>query len=145
MGANSVVAEDLVQETMARALSKADKLRDPGRLEHWMTRIMSNLYRDQYRRISPVTGYDFDYLTSAEGCHDEVNGRDLLRHITNALQQLSAVHRDVIQLIDMGDYSYAETARILGVPLGTVMSRLSRARAQMRELLLSQGITSACA
>ncbi len=128
------MAEDLVQETLVRALDKLDSLRDEARLAFWLTRIMANLFRDQFRRQREDTGQDADPVT--EETPEETAGRSqLIQHTREAIIALSEDHRQIITLVDLAGFSYADTAQILDVPVGTVMSRISRARKRLRKLL----------
>ena len=137
---DSDIADDLVQETLARALSKVETLRDEARLQVWLTQIMANLYRDQFRRVRPETGLEVDALTGADDPEQSVNRSQLVARMREALGRLGDDQRQVLTLVDIAEFSYADTASILDVPVGTVMSRLSRARPRMRELLEQQGI-----
>jgi len=131
---NQHQAEDLVQETIARALAKLDTLREEARLAVWLTRIMANLFRDQFRKQKEETGQDFEPVS--EETPEEVTDRSLLVQRTRAaIDTLNDDHRQIITLVDLSGFSYADTAQILDVPVGTVMSRLSRARKRLREQL----------
>ncbi len=128
------LAEDLVQETMARGLAKIDTLREEARLQVWLTRIMANLFRDQFRKQKEETSQDFEPVS--EETPEEVTDRSLLAQRTReAIDSLNDDHRQIITLVDLSGFSYADTAQILDVPVGTVMSRLSRARKRLREQL----------
>ncbi|HHI77601.1 MAG TPA: sigma-70 family RNA polymerase sigma factor [Gammaproteobacteria bacterium] len=128
------LAEDLVQETQARALAKLDSLRDEDRLAVWLTRIMANLFRDQFRRQREETGQEMEPVH--EETPEEAAGRSqLVQRTREAIAALNDDHRQIITLVDLAGFSYADTALILDVPVGTVMSRLSRARGRLREQL----------
>jgi len=133
-------ADDLVQETLARALDKLDSLREESRLQVWLTQILANLYRDQFRRVQPETGLDADILPATGGPEDATERSQLIARTREAIEQLKHDQRQVLTLVDIAEFSYADTAAILSVPVGTVMSRLSRARQRMREILQQQGI-----
>jgi RNA polymerase sigma-70 factor (ECF subfamily) len=137
---DSSQADDLVQETLARALAKIDSLREQSRLQVWLTQILANLYRDQFRRIQPETGLEADILPAQGGPEDTTDRSQLIAHTRDAIDSLKDDQRQVLTLVDIAEFSYADTAAILGVPVGTVMSRLSRARRRMREILEKQGI-----
>ncbi|BAN70150.1 RNA polymerase sigma factor [endosymbiont of unidentified scaly snail isolate Monju] len=126
--------EDLVQETLARALDKLDSLRDETRLAAWLTRIMANLFRDQFRRQREDTGQDAEPVTE-ETPEEAADRSQLVQHTREAIAALNDDHRQIITLVDLAGFSYADAAQILDVPVGTVMSRLSRARGRLRELL----------
>lgn len=133
-------AEDLVQETLARALAKIDSLRDESRLRVWLTQILANLRRDLYRRVQPETGLDVETLSAADDPEQATDRGQLIIRTRRAIGLLNDDQRQVLTLVDLAEFSYADTATILDVPVGTVMSRLSRARRRMRELLEQQGI-----
>jgi RNA polymerase sigma-70 factor (ECF subfamily) len=133
-------ADDLAQETLARALDKMDSLRDETRLQVWLTQILANLHRDQYRRVTPDTGVEFDSLAADDDPETSVDRGQLIEQTRRAIASLGEDQRQVLTLVDLAEFSYADTAAILDVPVGTVMSRLSRARQRMRELLKQQGI-----
>lgn len=137
---DSYQADDLVQETLARALARVDNLRDEGRLQVWLTQILANLYRDHYRRIRPDTGLESDSLHADDDPEQAADRSQLLVRTRQAIEMLDDNQRQVLTLVDIAEFSYADTASILNVPVGTVMSRLSRARTRMRELLEQQGI-----
>lgn len=138
---DSHLADDLVQETLTRALSKLDSLREESRLRVWLTQILANFYRDQFRRVQPETGFDNDGLIAEDGDPEHAADRTLLITQTRqAIAMLNDDQRQVLTLVDVAEFSYADTAAILDVPVGTVMSRLSRARRRIREILEQQGI-----
>lgn len=137
---DSYQADDLAQETIARALAKIDGLREEARLQVWLTQILANLYRDQFRRIRPETGLDSDTLPTQDDPEQNADRSQLIARTRRAIDCLKDDQRQVLTLVDIAEFSYADTAIILSVPVGTVMSRLSRARARMREILEQQGI-----
>src|SRR3954468_16928052 len=122
-------ADDLVQDCLERALARWRLRRRDGNLRAWLFTIQRNLFLSGLRR-GRRRGPDVDInalaaVPSAEASQDsELMRRDVLAE----LDALSEEQRSVLLLVAVEDFSYAETARILGVPLGTVMSRLSRAR-----------------
>lgn len=136
---DAALADDLVQETLLLALDRAQQLREPERLKSWLCAILANRLRDHFRR---VRGHeDIDELDEAVLAHDETpetarEGMQLAERVRAEVARLPLGQRQVLTLVDLGEYSYAEVAEILQVPIGTVMSRLCRARAQLREKLL---------
>ena len=126
-------AEDLVQETFARAIEHAADLRDLGRLDVWVTRMLSNLYLDRVRR--PRREIDetdvYALADDAPGPEREVERQQAGHEIERALRQLKPETRQIITLVDIAGFSYSESARILDIPVGTVMSRLSRGRQRL--------------
>ncbi len=136
---DAALADDLAQETLTRALSRAVQLRDPARLRSWLFSILANCVRDHYRRYRETA--DIDALREgalvAEGTPEEAHaGAQLAARVRAEVARLPLGQRQVLSLVDLEGCSYAEVAEILGVPIGTVMSRLCRARAELRERLL---------
>ncbi|HEX2045164.1 MAG TPA: sigma-70 family RNA polymerase sigma factor [Gaiellaceae bacterium] len=132
-------AEDLVQDTYARAFRSWRSYTPGTNLRAWLMRILTNLNIDRGRREqrTPATQpmeegdyYLYNRLEEATGDDDEERIVERLSQ-DGVVQALAAVphdFRDVIVLVDIGDFSYAEAAQILDVPIGTVMSRLHRGR-----------------
>jgi RNA polymerase sigma-70 factor (ECF subfamily) len=133
-------ADDLVQETITRALAKIDRLRDETRLQVWLTQILANLRRDLYRRAQADIGLDPETLPGRDDPEHSADRNQLIARTRSAIAMLNDDHRQVLTLVDLAEFSYADTAAILDVPVGTVMSRLSRARRRMREILEQQGV-----
>lgn len=132
------VAEDLVQITVERALAARAGLDPDLRLEPWLIRILRNAWIDMTRR-SKTRGTEVDIFDAPEAA--TVDGRDvteaalMLDAAERALDALPPEQREVLLLVCYQEMSYAETAAILSIPAGTVMSRLARARAALaREL-----------
>jgi RNA polymerase sigma-70 factor (ECF subfamily) len=139
-------AEDLVQETFARAIEKRAQFVPGSNLRAWLCRILRNLYVDRWRRgkANPVG----ERLEDDEPAGDEIVVGDALRgdrelerlrgvvadDIEKALSELSADARSIV-LLDLEGFTQEELAEVLGCNVGTVKSRLSRARAKLRELL----------
>lgn len=128
-------ADDLVQDTLERGLRKIALWRRGSDLRAWLFAVMHNVYVNQMRaasaqsRAAPI---EFDIDAPAHAAVDEAAiARDLL----SALDRLAPEQREVILLVGLEQLSYEETARVLGVPAGTVMSRLSRARERLRALM----------
>ena len=127
-------ADDLVQECVERALTR-EHLYDPSRnLRTWLFTILRNLYLNKIRdeRARPVVSEaKFDELLAAPpgGSQFDVV---LARQVLTAMEALSVEHREVLLLVAVEGLSYRETAEIIGTPTGTVMSRLARAREQLR-------------
>lgn len=128
-------ADDLVQATLERAWSKSGSWPKVTDMRAWLFTLMHNLYVDQARRpgLTLVT-LDDDAMDAAATTtpHD---AHATLLDLQAALARLPAEHQEVILLVALEDMSYAEVAKALGVPIGTVMSRLSRGRERLRELM----------
>jgi RNA polymerase sigma-70 factor (ECF subfamily) len=130
---NTALADDLVQDTLERALRKLDLWRPDSDLRAWLFTLMHNLFVNHVRSSKPDTATleDSQDMPVAGGQMSALG----LRDIESALAALPAEQREVILLVALEQFGYAETAEILGVPVGTVMSRLSRAREKLRERL----------
>ncbi len=126
-------ADDLVQDTLERALGKFALWR-PGNLRAWLFSIMHNLFVNQVRAARPVDCPGDEALPDLPVRATQADALEL-RDLSAALQKLPAEQREVLLLVGLEDLSYAETAKALGVPIGTVMSRLSRGRERLRALL----------
>ena len=130
------LADDLVQDTLERAMAKFFLWRKTGRLESWLLTIMHNVFINQIKARAnrpPETVLDEMTVEPATrgGQSDQLEVRDL----DSALGHLPIEQREVLLLVALEELSYEETAKILDIPLGTVMSRLSRARERLRQLL----------
>ncbi|MBR1217907.1 sigma-70 family RNA polymerase sigma factor [Bradyrhizobium sp. U87765 SZCCT0131] len=127
---DSEIADDLVQDTLVRAL-RSERLFIGGDLRSWLYTILTNLNRNRRRSLArkpPMTPL-MDTAIDASGT--EAEGRD----IANALATLVEDQRAVLLLVVLEGLSYREVADIQGVPIGTVMSRLARARAHVKSYL----------
>jgi RNA polymerase sigma-70 factor (ECF subfamily) len=128
-------ADDLLQDTLERAWRRFYLWRSGSNLRAWLFTIMHNLHMNQVKAqpskwIRPGENEALDLpVTSTQERRLE------LRDLHNALGRLPAEQRDVILLIGLEQMSYEEAATVLGVPIGTVMSRLSRGREQLRVLM----------
>jgi RNA polymerase sigma-70 factor (ECF subfamily) len=133
-------AEDLVQDTLERALSRWILWR-PGNLRAWLFTIMHNIFVNQLRGSAPLD-YRPDELVPELPVRPEQEDGLGLRDLDKALQQLSVDQRETLLLITLEELSYDEAAKVLGVPTGTIMSRLFRARERLRIALQAQsGLT----
>jgi RNA polymerase sigma-70 factor, ECF subfamily len=144
-------AEDLVQETYARAFRSWRSYTPGTNLRAWLLRILTNLNIDRGRRsqrapdTQPLEEGDY-YLANkvAESQGEQALDQDRVVEqlsqdsIVHALAELQHDFRDVVVLVDIGEFSYADAAQILDVPIGTVMSRLHRGRRQLKSKLAEE-------
>jgi RNA polymerase sigma-70 factor (ECF subfamily) len=133
---NRADAEDLIQDCLEIALTKQESLQDRSKLRGWLFSILNNLFlmrlRTKARRGSALPIEEFaDHLAASVPPDDRIAATDLGR----AMGKLSVEHRQILLLINVEGQNYQEVADILGVPIGTVMSRLARARERLRALL----------
>jgi len=145
-------AEDLFQELLIKAFGKLDELVNIDQPGPWLCRVMYNLYVDDRRRFARQRIHTVeeghlpgDGLAGLPGPDDPVynNQRiEQLQRLDKALAQLSDEHRLVVLLHDTEGYKLAEIQDLTGVPMGTVKSRLHRARARLRDILTADGTFS---
>lgn len=128
-------ADDLVQDTAERALTRMRAFRADTNLRAWLLTILRHLYVDQLRARREIAVNDEDapwlQLEVPSGQVDSL----VLRDVQRMLYRLPFEQREVLLLVCVEELSYQEVSAVLGVPAGTVMSRLSRAREHMRSLL----------
>jgi RNA polymerase sigma-70 factor (ECF subfamily) len=124
-------ADDLVQDTLERAVRKFHLWR-PGDLRAWLFSIMHNVFINQLksRKISPDVELDDSFAAPVSS----VSRTDVL-DLQRGLLGLAPEQREVVLLIALEDMSYADVSRALGIPMGTVMSRLSRGRERLRRAM----------
>ncbi|MGB0100370.1 MAG: RNA polymerase sigma factor [Nocardioides sp.] len=136
-------AEDLVQESLIRAFRALDRF-DGRHPRAWLLTIMRNTNVNLHRRQRPVTVDDWELIHSsrpafgtpqAPPAEDVYVSEELHEELQAAVSALDPRFRSTLVLVDVHDLSYAEAAAVLGVPVGTVMSRLSRARDRVRKSL----------
>ena len=126
-------AEDLVQESLARAIAAADSWRPGTDLRAWLFTILHNAHVSQARKAKVRREAAMELAEPLEPARQPQRAE--LRQVLEALGQLPEPQRQPILLIALAELSYAEAARLLEVPLGTFMSRLGRGRAALRRLL----------
>ncbi len=125
-------ADDLVQDCLERAISRWYLRRRDGDLKAWLFTIQRNLFLSGVRqRARRGTNLRLDDLSVDPSTDDHMVSRLALKDALAGLETLPEEQRSVLLLVGVEDFSYEETARILAVPVGTVMSRLSRARARL--------------
>lgn len=143
LSGDAALADDLVQDCLERALTKSH-LYDPSRpLRAWLYAVLRNLYISGLRRegrATVVKAVD-DLVDGEDAVAPEQEQRMSVELVGQALDRLSPQHREVIILVGLEEMSYRDVAEITGVPLGTVMSRLSRGREQLRGILEQRGLS----
>ncbi len=146
-------AEDLVQETYVRAFRSWRSFTPGTNMRAWLLRILTNLNVDRGRRVQrtpqtqPLEETDYylaNKLASAAGeealDQDHVVERLSQDSVVTALSEISPQFREVVVLVDIGDFTYADAAQILDVPIGTVMSRLHRGRRALKQRLAEEAL-----
>jgi RNA polymerase sigma-70 factor (ECF subfamily) len=136
LSSSSEAAHDLVQATCLRAMERADQFTPGTRLDRWLFAILRSIWLNQIRarRIRQGGGFvDAEHVLTFDGGHDiEVNV--LTSQVLTAVGRLPETQRETVLLVYAEGYTYAEAAVALGVPLGTIMSRLATARAALAKL-----------
>jgi RNA polymerase sigma-70 factor (ECF subfamily) len=149
---NPADAEDLVQDTYVRAYRYRHRFQEGTNAKAWLFTIMTNLFRNRYRRVQarvPEERIDdprqdffiYEHLRAAglpvhlQSPEDTLLGREISPEIVRALEELPAPNRMVVLLVDLEEFAYREVAEILGIKIGTVMSRLHRGRRALQQKL----------
>lgn len=143
LSGDMALADDLVQDCIERALRKSH-LYDPARpLRAWLYAVLRNIFISGLRRDGRSTVVKaVDDLTEGEDAVAPMQEDRLSASlVSEALNRLPPQHREVIVLVGLEEMSYRDVAEITGVPIGTVMSRLSRARESLRQILEERGHT----
>lgn len=130
-------ADDLVQDTLERGWTKLHLYRRGTDLRAWLFTVMHNVHANRRRGERPEVPLDDAPEAATDGGQERALA---LRDLDAALARLPVEQREVLLLVVLEDMSYDEAARTLGVPVGTVMSRLSRARERMRRLMQGEPV-----
>ena len=132
---NPHLADDLVQQTLYKALKSQRQLKDPGAADGWLFRILSNCLKDYHRAKREVLSGEELVVVQNRTPEHETEEQQLVRKVRLAVQKLPLAQCQVITLVDLEGFTYASVAEILEIPVGTVMSRLCRGRRALRDLL----------
>lgn len=146
---DAALAADLSQDAILRALSRLDQLNDPRKFQAWLYAILHNCFLSHLRSRRPNEPLEeivlarHDLLECAESSEAVSERNEIVHQVRSAICELPLGQRQVITLVDLNGCSYAEVAEILEVPIGTVMSRLYRARQALRTLIEAQAAGAA--
>ncbi|MBX9571436.1 MAG: sigma-70 family RNA polymerase sigma factor [Candidatus Obscuribacterales bacterium] len=136
---NSSDAEDIVQETYLKAFHAFGSFKEQSHVKTWLTRILINTANDHFRKIGrmvPIVNIEEEIeVKSVPGPEEQLCNKEIDSDLLRALKTLAEPFLTPLILKDVYEASYEEIAQILDIPKGTVMSRLSRARAKLRENL----------
>jgi RNA polymerase sigma-70 factor, ECF subfamily len=150
-------AEDLMQETYARAFRSWRSFQPGTNLRAWLLRILTNLNIDRGRRqqrtpdTEPLEEGDYFLYNKLESANDGVSDEERVvqrlsqNDVVDALSEVPHDFRDVLVLVDIGDFTYADAAQILDIPIGTVMSRLHRGRRILKQAMAESAVGGASA
>ena len=126
---------DLVQETMQKALRKSQQLNNEQALNAWLFTILTNCWRDHCRKQKDTVSLDEEQLIDPATDEQDNERVMVVNQVRTAIARLSNDQREVLSLVDLEGMSYSEVSSVLDIPIGTVMSRLCRARRQLKEYL----------
>ena len=130
-------ADDLVQAACERALTREHQFQEGTRFDSWMFRIVQTIWIDQLRArdVRKEGGDVEDERMGSDAAVRSVEARLALAEVRRAVQHLPAEQRNVLMLVTVEGLSYKEAAEVAGVPVGTIMSRLARARVALQQQL----------
>lgn len=133
---NPHLADDLVQQTLCKALANQKQLKDMGAVEAWLFRILANCLKDHYRAKREVLSAEELVIVDNRTPERESEEQQLAAKVRRAVRSLPLAQCQVITLVDLEGFTYATVAETLELPVGTVMSRLCRGRRALREHLM---------
>ncbi|WP_246091436.1 sigma-70 family RNA polymerase sigma factor [Swingsia samuiensis] len=139
---NTTLADDLVQETVVRALRAQDQFVENTSLKAWLFTIQRNIFYEQKRRSSreETVFQDYEKSQSEPTRNNNQNARDAITDLSSFLWELPDTLREAIILVGAQELSYEDAAAVCNVPIGTIKARVSRARAQLAELAKEHSI-----
>ncbi|MDH5546397.1 MAG: sigma-70 family RNA polymerase sigma factor [Gammaproteobacteria bacterium] len=131
------LAGDLTQDTLAKALKNMHQLKDTDALDAWLFSILNNCWKDYWRNRREMSDLDQIEHEPFDDIHTHQQRNDLISGVRQAIARLPLHQRQVLSLVDIEEMSYKEVAQILDIPIGTVMSRLCRARKELKDILIT--------
>jgi RNA polymerase sigma-70 factor, ECF subfamily len=142
---NAFDAHDLVQETYLMAFKYFYQLKDPDRIKPWLLKILRNNFLKTYRtNTEKQQQQQTDYIEHLKSCVEKIDTDDRLalaadtRLVNQSIDKLPVTYKEILTLYYMEDMPYKEIADALDIPMGTVMSRLNRAKERLKTILLKQ-------
>lgn len=133
---NVADAEDLLQATLLRALEKKHLFKDGSNLFSWTSRMMYNLFVSGYRRkVKFESQYDPEPVLQQQKVQPQQEVKMEIMEVDKAMELLSDQHKEILIMICIKEMPYAEVSKVLNIPVGTVRSRLSRARQNLQETM----------
>jgi RNA polymerase sigma-70 factor (ECF subfamily) len=130
------LSDDLAQDTIIKALKNYQQLKDPKKLDSWAFSILHNCYRDYFRSNKNLEDIDNHEFEDERQPDTDYENYSITGAVRKAVKNLPINQCQILTLIDLEGFSYTEVAQILDVPIGTVMSRLCRARKTLATKLL---------
>ncbi|MBC7499769.1 MAG: RNA polymerase sigma factor [Herminiimonas sp.] len=138
---NRTDADDLVQDTLERGWHKLASFHHDSNMRAWLFGIMHNMFVDRIRKPSLLTE-ELDDQTPLPHVKQSQNDRLEIRDMEYALHQLPTEQREILLMVALEEMTYEEVAASLGIPVGTVMSRLSRAREKLHAVMVGRTVAS---
>lgn len=136
---NSADADDLVQSTILRAIEKKHLFKENTNLYSWISKIMYNLFVTAYRRkVKFETQYDPDTYLDKQSVEASQDVKMEIQDVNAAMDELTNEHREILVMVCVQGMQYAHVSKSLNIPVGTVRSRLSRARENLQSALESK-------
>ncbi len=135
LAGNRSLADDLVQETVLRALLHADQFRPGTNLLAWLTTILRNAYFNEKRRQRRIGPMDPVMLNSTPSVSDEQEWHLRMRDVNSRFTALPEAQREALVLVGANGFSYDHAAKVAGCAVGTMKSRVSRARTELQAML----------
>jgi len=132
---DSHLADDLTQQALIKALQNITSLRDREMLDAWLFRILSNCWKDHLRAQRETVDIDDTELIGDRSPEEHHHESQIVLRIRQAITELPEKQRQVVTLVDLAELTYNEVSEALEIPIGTVMSRLCRARQTLRSSL----------
>lgn len=129
------LASDLAQDSLIKAYRKRSQLRDQDSIDSWLCRILANTWRDHCRAKRDTVNIEDVVLVDPHTPRSVCDRDETIQSVRRAIASLPHDQKQVVSLVDIQGMSYQEVAVALEIPVGTVMSRLCRARKTLRELL----------
>ena len=129
------LSSDLVQECMQKAINKSAQLNKEKALDGWLFAILINCWRDYCRKQKDNVSFDEEQYINTDNGDLDNERMMVVNQVRSAIAKLSKDQREVLSLVDLEGMSYSEVSKLLDIPMGTVMSRLCRARNQLKEFL----------
>lgn len=134
---SSSLADDLAQDALTIALKKHHQLREIEKFDRWIFTILNNCWREYLRKQKDTVNIDELVLLDPLETETKIADLQIIEKVRHAIAKLPNGQRQVVTLIDLQGFSYTDVAETLDIPTGTVMSRLSRARQNLKGHLLS--------
>lgn len=133
---NKADSEDLLQNTLLRAYDKKHLFKEGSNVFSWTSKIMYNLFVSEYRhKVKFSSQYDPEPYINNESVDCNQDDKIMVQEVNEAMKQLSPEHQEILVMVCVQGMQYEETAQALNIPVGTVRSRLSRARSILAETM----------